>query len=263
MNAVVLTCDRYHAVARHMIDRYTNVWSDHPFRFLVSHQEIPFPEGPRVTTRRTPAAIRNNALRLLDGFEDEAWIYWCMDDKFPVVADVARVCKIHRWVEAEAPSNVCGVLFCKGPAMLGSGRAESKPSFEHSGLRFHKCLDYSHIWIHQYARVKVLRHLFLSFPDVIPDGKSMDKLKNAVQMPEQHELYVTSRDLAVFGESVSRGALSLRCKHSMIDMGIDIPEWFQGRYSAKGLIGDMGLLWRSRIAAADLGRRIRRSRRSA
>jgi hypothetical protein len=86
-------------------------------------------------------------------------------------------------------------------------------------------------------RAKVLRHLFKHLPDHIPSAKAMDDLKDEVPKLPEHRLFVTEKNYAVFGESTRKGDITQNCYESIIDAGIELPEWFQqptGEYVTLG-----------------------------
>jgi hypothetical protein len=85
--------------------------------------------------------------------------------------------------------------------------------------------NYSQIWIHQYLKVKVLRHLFDSFPEVIPTAKEMDQLKSQLENPTSHRIYVTQDNLGAFGESTTRGVVTLNCWNSLHAHNLTPPAW--------------------------------------
>jgi hypothetical protein len=79
--------------------------------------------------------------------------------------------------------------------------------------------------VHQFLRVGVIRHLFESFPQVIDFPRRMDRMKDAMQKPADHRLFVSRRNLAVFGESTVRGTLTLNCRRSLSANGLSAPSW--------------------------------------
>ena len=85
--------------------------------------------------------------------------------------------------------------------------------------------DYRQIWIHQYVRVKVLRHLFMAFPDEIGSAKEMDDLKRKVVKPADHRLFVTNDCHDLYGESTSRGVLTRNCRESLLALDMPLPDW--------------------------------------
>lgn len=257
MIAIVLTCDRYRSVTEHMIARYDRVWPDHPFRFRIAYQELRGPDDPRREYRRCPVEIKHTVLELLRDLGDEDWIYWCADDKYPVAIDVPRVTTLAREISRAPTDTVSGVLFCRCRNLLKRDFLTGERLYDADGHVYLRRKDYSQIWIHQFLRTKVLRHLFDQFPDVIERAKDMDRLKSEVALPESHRLFVSADCLAVFGESTSRGSLTANCHRSMLASGLAVSPGLP-LDSSREIV--MGTLHRERILArvARIVRRLRR-----
>ncbi|MDA1302340.1 MAG: hypothetical protein O2868_20005 [Proteobacteria bacterium] len=87
MKAIVLSCDKYHAFARHMILRYDKLWPGHPFTFRVPYQDasgdhlLAMRASSRVEPRPAATMIKPTLLSLIDDLDDAEWVYWCIDDK--------------------------------------------------------------------------------------------------------------------------------------------------------------------------------------
>ncbi len=84
IKAIVLTCDRYRATTEHVIFQYDRLWPDHPFVFHVPYQELGGVDTERVRYLTSPSDIKGTVLHLLAEIDDEEWIYWCVDDKYPI-----------------------------------------------------------------------------------------------------------------------------------------------------------------------------------
>src|SRR5436309_2291082 len=87
----------------------------------------------------------------------------------------------------------------------------------------------------------ITRHVILKYerlwPDHPPSAKAMDDLKDDVPKLPEHRLFVTEKNYAVFGESTRRGMITQNCYESIVDSGIELPEWFQqpdGEYVTLG-----------------------------
>ena len=224
--AIVLTYDANHLYTNHMVRLYNRLWPDNPFEFLVPYQSQEARLGlmevsPSVQVRSTPPSIRQTVLSLLEGYQDDQWIYWCIDDKYPVWLDVSYLCSLSSSLLTSPLRGVDGICFCRarklrsGEALMADRFGLRKMSFSPSiGLLFRRS-DYSQIWLHQFLRVGVLRHLFKSFPEVISGAKELDKLKKSVHLPGAHRIYVTYSNHAQFGESTSRGRVTVNCLRSM------------------------------------------------
>jgi hypothetical protein len=224
--AIVLSCDRYHPFAAHMIARYDAVWPAHPFEFHVPYQERAL-EGRRVLPRKTGGAIRATVLELIEPLDDAAWIYWCIDDRYPIRLVQPTVQRLAEAVLDDRLAGMDGVLFCRQGNMwrpehlLPDDRRDGPDGATLLGRR-----DYSQIWLHQFLRVKVLRHLFHRFPEAVPAAIVLDPLKHQVPLPADHRLYVVETNLSVFGESTSRGRVTRNCAASLRAMGIPLPPGF-------------------------------------
>ncbi|MEB3166758.1 MAG: hypothetical protein VKO65_08825 [Cyanobacteriota bacterium] len=258
--AVVLTYDANHRYALHMIRLYERLWPDHPFQFHIPFQGVDrLPGGAalgaRIQMRATPGAIRQTVLTLLDQFDDDQWIYWCVDDKYPLSLDTAYLRALSRAVLTRSLPGIDGICFCRarklrdGRALMTGRSGLWKVAFCPSvGFLFRRS-DYSQIWLHQFVRVRVLRSLFASCPDAVNSAKELDGLKDRIPLPDSHRIFVTRGHHASFGESSSRGVVTANCAASMLREGIEPPG--SGGVPAQHItIGDdaaglnPGLCWR-------------------
>jgi hypothetical protein len=237
INAIVLTCDRYRAITEHMIFQYDRLWPDHPFVFHVPYQELGGTNTDRVKYLPAPWDIKGTVLHLLTEIDDEEWIYWCVDDKYPIQLVTDKIGSLIS--HAMRSPGVDGLLFCRCRATLNNPKLTLyPPKVKNSfGDIYFERKAWFQIWIHQILRAKVLRYLFTRLPDHIPSAKAMDELKNDVPKLPEHRLFVTKENFAVFGESTSRGVITQNCYESMVAAGIEIPEWFRhsdGEYVTLG-----------------------------
>ena len=237
IKAIVLTCDRYRAVTEHMILRYDRLWLDHPFVFHVPYQELGGLDTDRVKYLAAPSDIKGTILHMLSEIDDEEWIYWCVDDKYPIQLVTDKIASLIS--HAMRSPEVDGLMFCRCRATLNNPKLTLYPRKIKNpfGDAYLERKAWFQIWIHQILRAKVLRHLFLHLPDHIPSAKAMDEFKNDVPKLSEHRLFVTKENFAVFGESTRGGVITQNCYESMIAAGIELPEWFRhpdGEYVTLG-----------------------------
>jgi len=227
IKAIVLTCDRYRAITDHMIFQYGRLWPDHPFVFRVPYQQLGGVATDRVQYLAAPADIKGTVLHLLKDIDDEEWIYWCIDDKYPIQLVTDKIASLI--LHAMRSPAVDGLLFCRCRATLDSPKVTLYPRKVKNpfGDIYLERKAWFQIWIHQILRAKVIRYLFTHLPDHIPSAKTMDDLKNDVPKLPEHRLFVTKENFAVFGESTRRGVITQNCYESMIAAGIELPEWFR------------------------------------
>ena len=114
MKAIVLTFDRHRAITQHLILQYERIWPDHPFRFRIPYQQLRGPDSERVEYVESPPEIAATVLRLLQDIEDEEWVYWCSDDKYPIRFIVEKVTELLQYVLTTP--EISGLLFCRARA---------------------------------------------------------------------------------------------------------------------------------------------------
>jgi hypothetical protein len=227
MKGIILTCDRYRAITEHMILKYNELWPDHPLTFRIPYQEIAGPAKKDREYVRTPKAIRETVLTLLADLDDEEWIYWCVDDKYPIQLLLPKIrCFL---ADLNKSPEMSGLLFCRCKALLHRAHETLYPAELHiaSGDILLERRWWNQIWIHQLLRVKVLRHLFSHMPQQIPSANLMDHFLDDIPKPPELRLYVTKDNFAVFGESTHKGSINQNCYDSIVKTKIELPKWFQ------------------------------------
>ncbi|MEY3205575.1 MAG: hypothetical protein RLZZ21_1906 [Planctomycetota bacterium] len=258
--AIVLTCQKYVPLAEHMIDRYAAVWPDHPFVFRLPDGAAARTMAPRHPGRveLVPTAegegrgrFRAAVLGLLEGLADDAWVYWCIDDKYVMWLDRRAADGVVQAVRNVTDPRICGLCFARTRKLFDSAHV-SPERLQISRQTFLRRTSYAQIWLHQFLRVRVLRDLFMGFPEVIESAKEMDALHRAKALPTDQWLYVLDHNAVVFGESTSRGVLTANCAASL-SRGRGLPAGFS--VSRQRLVVGKKPSWIQRMARAlgDIG----------
>ena len=245
IKAIVLSYDRHRAITDHMILQYARLWPDHPFEFLVPYQTLQRPDTERVKYVKAPGGkasdIPFTILELIANLDDEEFVYWASDDKYPIQLLTNKIASLIS--HAMRSPEVSGLLFCRCGATLDNPkRALYRHKFRNPfGDVYLERKGWFQIWIHQLLRAKVLRYLFTHLPHHIPNAKAMDELKNDVPKLAEHRLFVTKESFAVFGESTQGGVITQNCYESILALGIELPEWFRhpnGQHLTMGKLSD-------------------------
>jgi len=226
IEAIVLTCDRYRAITQHLIFQYHRLWPDHPFVFHIPYQELGGVDSERIRYHTCPADIKGTVLHLLADIDDEEWIYWCVDDKYPIQLVTNKIASLIS--HAMRSPEVDGLLFCRCRATLTTPKAALYPHKIKNpfGDIYLERKAWFQIWIHQLLRAKVLRYLFTHLPDHIPSAKAMDELKNDVPKLAEHRLFVTRENFAVFGESTQKGVITQIATRACWRVALSCPNGF-------------------------------------
>jgi len=224
VKAIVLTHDDNRSVTHHMIECYLYKWPANPFVFRIPFQELEGKNLPNLEFIRTPKSIKKTVLGLLEDLDDDEWIYWCIDDKYPEQLNTERIIDIYKNINENHMDAADAVLFCLKKDFLKSKVYSDQIISDKAGNIYYKRKGYANFWLHQFAKVKVIRNAFERFPDEIPNAKLMDTLIKNIQVPINQNLYCTAESLAYFGESTSEGALTANCFESMKKMNLPIPD---------------------------------------
>ncbi len=217
--------------------QYARLWPDHPFVFRIPFQSLAGNNSATEEYVETPPDIPATVLGLIADLDDEQWIYWCADDKYPIALVTEKFNTLFNY--AREQSDISGLLCCRcritldrpDLSLLPGERATPEGDVLLERQRWYQ------IWLHQFLRVKVLRYLFTHMPPRIPDAKVMDKLKDDIPKPDELRLFVTKENYAIFGESTQRGVITRNCHESMRKSGLELPPWFQhsnGNYVTMG-----------------------------
>ena len=239
MKAIVLTFDRHRAITQHLMLQYQRLWPDHPFRFRIPYQQLRAPDTERAEYIESPPEIPATVLRLIEDIEDDEWVYWCSDDKYPIRLIVEKVKELLNY--ALTASEISGLLFCRTRVTLDRPELALHPSqrVTPAGDILLERKAWYQIWIHQFLRAKVLRFLFSQLPPQVPSAKALDGLKNRIEKPGDYHLFVTRQNFAVFGESTKRGTITRNCLESIARTDIELPEWFRHSNGERIMMGQL------------------------
>lgn len=233
MRAIVLTYDKYVKITDHMIQNYMTIWPDNPFIFRVPYQTYPSflkdKYQDKVELIETDRKIKATLLRLIEDLDDDEWIYWCIDDRYPINIKIDDVSYISNWILNTPPSVLSGVMFSNFPKMMHVKNIMSEKNciYDDRRKKYYRRKNYAMIWMHQFLRVSVIRILFNEFPDDFNQAKQMDYFKAALSLPAEHKLYMYSKHIAEYGESTHRGKMTLNCAKSFKKLGMEVPPGFE------------------------------------
>lgn len=235
MKALVLTFDKYKPFAQHMMMCYEELWPNNPFMFRIPYQSDEVKEdymqkfGDKVELIKSPSGIVDTMFALSDDLDEKDWVYWCMDDRYPMEINIEEIEKCKRYIESHEGREISGLMFCNNPRIwLPENSFWFKDKIRTAeGQTYYRRKNYTMIWNHQFLRVKVVRDFFSLFPRVMKQAKEMDYIKDKAKLPEEQRLYVLDYNIAVYGESTNRGVMLKNCVDSFMTKGLEIPKGFK------------------------------------
>ena len=238
MKAIVLTYDRNAVLAGHMIACYDRLWPDHPFIFRIPFQDERQVTGSGHEFISAPAPIRDTVLTLLNDLPDDEWVYWCIDDKYPVALDLEPVRSLYQAIDSGQAGECSGILFCRARRMLDPTCLTGAETRVGDQLLLER-RSWHQIWLHQFIRAGVLKYLFTAFPSEMENPGIMDRLKDTLEKPAGFRLFVTAENRAVFGESTFNGVITENCLESLAANGFKIPDWQGAEPALRSLAGKL------------------------
>lgn len=234
MNAICLTYDRNMEVMRFVLGTYERFWPDHPFLFRVPYNEdyplrLKEEFGEQIQLVKTRKEIRGTLSALLDGLDENEWIWWCMDDKYLREVIRKRMDRILSLVSETTDPDVWSVMVTRNSY---SGTHLVSSIFGMEGEPFLRKKTFHGFFQPQFMRVKVLRKFMIdhqvSDQDYLVPAESggimpwIEELMHG-PLPMGRKVFLATRPLITFGESMTNGKLTVNCLEDMDAMGFAPP----------------------------------------
>lgn len=172
MKAIVLSFDKHHVYCELLYRMYMKLWPDCPFTFRIPwNQKKPkfFCDKTNVELIECDQDIRLTVLSLLKDIDDNDFVYWCIDDRFPIYINKEKISQLYMQIN----------LF-KNYSYIKPFHNEEVPNEE---LTFNGFLEQSklHQWgyyMHHFCKSGILKSLFSQ--------------KNCHSIDDFHELLINS-----------------------------------------------------------------------
>ena len=244
MIALVLTFDRNATIAEMMMAQYRRVWPNHPFVFHIPYQsdsrKLENWGEERMDRRRwvsAPQDIPGTMAALLNGLDEASWVYWCIDDKYPISLNRKVFRELVQFAPLQPPSALSGILPCRARQMLNPEKTGELLPTAPAGLPMLRRKTWDQIWLHQFLRAGVLRQLFDGMPAQIRQAREMDLFKWDV--PLHPNLFVAAQNAVQFGESMDAGEVLLNAVLQFRQLSRPLPPHLPVRLSKSVVIGRM------------------------
>jgi hypothetical protein len=231
MEAILLSHDAQLGLAELVHKTYARLWRGHPFTFRVPcGHRVQGPALAYLSAQRDcrmisapSSAIKATMAALLDGIDDRDWVYWCIDDRFPITLDPAGIGRIAAALDGLAPEvEEVKLLRWKEPLLRGrttiagsSFRAQA-PGSRSRGF-----------WHHHFVRSALLRSAFLR-EDLAADC-AIGAINERIQRCEEHvcrgTALVARKPLLSLGEPVVERRLTRNGRAWLERMECEVPAY--------------------------------------
>jgi len=266
VKGIVLSFDPHLEIANLLVETYNQLWPDCRFQF-----RIPFTDrDPRAIFRAqnvefisTPPDIRSTVKSLLCDLPEHEFVFWCIDDRYPIEIFEPAVLRAVRDFASDAGGDVDsikltdltvegieGKLHTRFPRRLtrrsrrqlfrrpDTQRVENdktwrqreeavarEPAFSLGGQRFFRQLGHpkNGFYMPQFTTPAFLKRFFLT--PALPLKYGIREFHHFLLSTNlEHKSYFPNKFLLSVGESTFRGRLSMVCYEQMLKFGVVPPK---------------------------------------
>lgn len=230
MNAIVLTFDKQIGFAELVYKSYQHLWPDCPleFRIPVNDRETNasmsyFKDQPRVTLVDTPSDIRSTMVNLLAGIPSSEWVFWCIDDRYPVSLDVPKISSIYDTITAGKAHDLLAIKLMTWRETLSSKAQQVGDQ----SFRVQAPVGLFGFWHHYFCRAGVLRYFFESghLPMGYRIGDLTKVFHNNKPLPALHHTLVPDENIISLGEPCVNAELTENGLHALQTRNCPIPPY--------------------------------------
>jgi len=236
MKAIVLSCDKYHKIANHMVHTYQKLWPSNPFIFVIPYNDI-YPQfikdkwKDKVELVKTSIKFKQTINNLLKNIDDEEWIYWATDDRYVIDIDENVATNTYEFIKT-LDKSIYTVCLYNGQYDRDYRIADKSDCLEYNGYKFFRKTKITYQWHHQFCRSKVIKKMFDCIDEPL-SAKQMDRLlktekaKSFWELTNEGKWYMVENNSIIMGESTSRGDITSNCEESFKEYGLSIPSDFE------------------------------------
>ena len=228
MQAIVLTFDQHLEVANLVVESYNRLWPGCPFVFRIPYQERPVADLFKASNTRfvkTPRAIRATMEHLLAGCADEEFVYWCVDDRFPVrIPDLEALRALYTWIGGpHRPLDALRLGALTRRARNTGAQDETRPLVIGNARFFPQRGNMQFgFYMPQFVRAGLLRE-YLLHPDLPPDYRIRDFHDWLKGQEVRRAIFTPERFVIQLAESTKEGMLTSNCLARLEAMGLPAP----------------------------------------
>lgn len=263
MYAIVLTFDEQVGFAELQYKRYMELWPDCPliFRIPYNSEDCPsldfFRSRSNVELVKSGSGLCETMRSLLMGIPDEEWVYWSIDDRYPLeILELETLRELHQSVAGNHPAieeaDRIKLLFWKEKRGVPNVRIGKLP------FAWQKRPSMFGFWHHGYLRARVLKRAFTN--DHIPEDAGLRLIQRTLHKERHPDLdrdclsriLVPSRNLIHFWEPCIRRQLTRNGYEDLQKYECPIPSYPRAALSKRFVEGQ----GRPRFAPVNPSRRV-------
>lgn len=226
MKAIVLSYDQQLGLAQLVCRSYFSLGID-TIEFLIpvneSSNDKYFSNFPSVTIVRTAPDILSTMSALLKHFDDKEWVFWCIDDRYPITMHVKVFSDVIQFIEKQPLFDISGIK------LIAWRERVVEESFRLANCLFSRQepIGMFGFWHHQFLRAKVLQDAFFNF-----NNKKLNSIREINQYYHSlgalaflEDIYVPTKTIVSQAEPLVLGKLTHNGLMALKKFGCVLPKY--------------------------------------
>ena len=237
MKFIVLSYDRNLACADFVIRQYLRLWPDAPFTFRVPYNEL-IPGHlfsgirDRIEFIKTPSDIRATVDNLTRDLDQDEWVFWNLDDKYPTELASEKLQAVYESLNAFTDKQIKAVQITRNRA--GEFKDDVLPYryATFGGREYLQKYNYRSFFQPHFIRLHHLRNIMVDNDidgELKEDNKHLGIMPRVDQMlaqplPDDEKVFCSKESLLCFGETMTNGKLTLNAQDEFKASDIPLPD---------------------------------------
>ncbi len=226
IKAVVLSYDPQIGLAELLVKKYKSLGLSGYFEFLIpiNTDKSRFEDNLLdVTYVKCLPDIISTMAALLDKCADDEWVFWAIDDRYPISLDKNLIKSIHHRITSGEFNNINGIKLLPWREQLCANTID----IEGVKFRRQKPVGMMGFWHHQYVKAKVLKDAFINCNiEQLNDIRLFNRYYHKQEaLPFLNDIYVPESTLIKLGEPLCVGELTKNGVKELELLNCKVPDY--------------------------------------
>jgi len=223
IKAIVLSKDEHFPLVQLLVRKYNFLWPNHPLSFRIPYNHrsnIPSEliAANNVELVETPVDILSAINNLLQGLDEEEWVYWCIADRYPVsISHPERLTELTTQIMNNNLNHFDNIRLFRWKEDVNT---QNHPEKIMEGFVFTMGNKFG-FWHHQFMKVKMIQEIL--FFDKISKNYNMRMLGqqiNEKNHSQQWRIILPAQNTIKFNEPLINGRVTLNGLYCLKEEGI-------------------------------------------
>ena len=234
MKALLLTYDKQAGLAELVVKSYMALWKECPFQFVIPRNDESNPHFKFLAAQRnvflvrTPSSIHGTMSVLLEGLGDETWVYWCIDDRYPIEIDQPALRGVFDFIESGAADSLNAIKLMHWKETADTTCTDV--CISNRTFRFQAHSSATGFCHHHFVKAKALKEIFLrAAREGIADNPAalneyyLQKVTSSVAFTNR--VFPVDGPITQLGEPLANGLLLANAIEALAKYNCPVPDY--------------------------------------